>query len=229
MLYPFRFLLLAGALLATCAAMPSKLTLTVSDSNGQTFGAVVVFDGQSAFEYDDSGIQGPPLVTYDLSESSWTERDGRKITLDQARQWAANSRQRALASLQQISDPGRKAFTGMLLNPSFHILADANSIRLESQFLVYVAAGSLSLPDAELKAFFAYDELNAYRKAMVMRQAPPFPQLFVSGTLKKHGFLPQRLTMLLRPAGVEVRVETTLHWSGLSEDELAELERNKSP
>lgn len=222
-----RFLILTAALLTTCSAAPTKLTLAVSDSNGQSFGAVIVFAGQFAFEYGDS-IKGAPLATYDLVAPGWTDQGGQKISLEQARAWAADSKQRALASLGKVTDPGQKAFTEMLLDPIFKVTADESQIQLDSQYLGYTVSEPLPVETEMMQAYFAYDELNAYRKAMVLRRAPPFTQLSVSRILKERTMLPGRIVMELRTPRGEVQVVTDLHWSSLTTEELAEFQPSRS-
>lgn len=222
-----RFLILAAVFLTTSSAAPSKLILAVTDSNGQSFGGVIVFDGQFAFEYGD-GINGVPLATYDLVAPAWTDQGGQKISLEQAKAWAADSKQRALASLGKVTDPGQKAFTEMLLDPIFKITADENQIQLDSQYLEYTASEPLPVETKMMQAYFAYDELNAYRKAMVLRRAPPFPQLSVSGLLKDKAMFPGRLVMELHTPRGEVQVVTTLRWAPLTPEELTEFQKPRS-
>ncbi len=219
-----RLLLLATALFTTCGAAPTKLTLSVTDSNGQSLGAVIVFDGQQAFEYGPN-IEGAPLATYNLATPGWTEANGQKVSLEQAKAWAAASKQRALGSIGRVTDPGQRAFTEMLLNPTFSVAADAKQVRLFSPpYLSYSASEALSLEPAAAQAFYAYDELNAYRKAMVLRQAPPFAQLTVTGILQDKGFFPGKLVMQLTTPNGAVEVVTSMNWAPLTPEEAAVFE-----
>ena len=162
-------------------------------------------------------------VTFDRHPNSIVAPDRLPLLI-----YSQSQKLRALASLGKVTDLGQKAFTEMLLNPTFTITAGDKQIQLDSEYLTYTASDALPVESGLMEAFFAYDELNAYRKAMVIRRTPPFPQLVVSGILKDKAMIPGRLVMEFRTPHGEVQVVTTLSWMPLTPEELAEFKQPRS-
>jgi len=211
----------------TSYAAEVKLVFSISDSNGQKFGANVVFEGEKALEYGEA-IQGPPDATFDLIQNAWSEANGVRITRDQVIEWAESTKQRSLASLTKVEDPDYRAFVEWLINPAFALSEEGGVLQWDSRFLTYTASGPLVMDASMKRALFAYDELNAYRKAMVLRKAPPFPHLFVSRALKDRNMFPGTLVMNLRTPNGEVKVVTTISLVALTSLERAEIEKHLS-
>jgi hypothetical protein len=209
----------ALAVLTAAQAAPTKLTLSVAAGNGPVTTTILVFDGSKAWEFGPA-VEGSPAATYDLHAPSWTEANDGQITLEKARAWAGDSKQRALASLGRVSDPDQKAFTALLLEPRFEVSQEGGTLRLDSHFITYVANEPLAISE-ELRAdYFKYDELNAYRKAMIIRRTPPFVQLSVASILQQHALVPGHLVMTLRTPGGTIEVVTRAQLGELSSAEL---------
>jgi hypothetical protein len=194
---------LASLILAAVAtAAPMRLAVTVSDSQGAEISANVIFDGQVVYEYGPNAAAGP-IARFDLASPGWTDlTTGQAITLDQAKQWAQQSRQQTQTTLQRIPDANQRAFVGEMLEPNLAISRGGGTIRLRGQFISYAVSSPIVTSAEMLRLLFAYEELNAYRKAIVTRQAPPFLQLEVGRVAREEGMFPGRIvTDITTPAG----------------------------
>lgn len=204
-------------------AEPIKLVIDVSDSNGGSFRAHIVFVGDLAFEYGPV-LTASPDATFELVSDSWIEGDsGTRITLAQAQEWAEASRIKARASLDRVTDPGQRAFAEELLSPSFVISKAPGRLHLKSRFLGYSASEPLEIPTTIRRQIFAFDVLNAFRKAMVLRQTPPFVQLEVTRVLREEAFLPGLLVTDITTPNGSVRVTIRYSISSLTPEEKEKL------
>lgn len=189
-------------------AAPWKLVITVSDSNGGSFGANLVFDGNIVSEFGPDASTAP-LATYNLLSHEWVEGgSGQRVTLAQAREWAEETKARSLVSMERLTDVLQRAFLQELLAPSFAVSESADGIQLKSRFLNYAASEFLAISNEVKKQIYAFDELNAFRKAMVLRQMPPFTQLEVTRVLREKGVIPSLLVTEITTPNGSVRVTT---------------------
>lgn len=208
-------------------AAPLKLSLVMSDSNGNSFGAQIVFDEGYAYEYGVE-LSDQPYTIFDLAANSWTDGESaNRITLSQAQAWAEASRTKSRKTIEQITDPSERAFTEELLWPTFAVSSSLETIHLKSHSISYSASEPLQIDSATRNQIFAYDVLNAYRKAMVLRKAPPFPQLEVTRILREKGVFPGLLTMDLSTPNGSVRVTIRYSLSALTPDEEAKIKKLK--
>lgn len=204
---------------------PWRLAITVSDSNGGTFGASLVFDGNIVSEFGPDPSTAP-LATFNLASREWVEGgSGQRVTLAQAREWAEKSKARALVSMERMTDALERAFLQALLAPSFEVSESAGEIQLKSRFLRYTASEPLAISKDVKKQIYAFDELNAFRKAMVLRQTP-FMQLEVTRLLREKGVLPGLLVAEITTPNGNVRVMTRYTVIELSQEE---QEKSKGP
>lgn len=211
----------------TSNAAPLKLSLVMTDSNDNSFGAQIVFDEQYAFEYGVE-LSDRPGATFDLAANTWTDGgSGTRITLAQAEAWAEASRTKSRRTIEQMTDPGEKAFTEELLWPKFVVSNSEGTIHLKSHSLSYSASEPLQIESVMRNQIFAYDVLNAYRKAMVLGRTPPFPQLELTRILREKGFFPGLLTMDLTTPNGTVRVTIRYSVSALTPDEEAKIKKLK--
>lgn len=210
--------------MATMAkAAPLKLAMTVSDSNGSFFMANLVFDGDTVLEYGPD-LSGNPVAEFDLASNSWSESEsGARITLAQAREWAEESRTRARSSMERMAHAGQRTFMEELISPSFVTSRSAGGIHLKSRFLRYTASEPLEVDAIIRERFFAFDVLNAYRKAMVLRQTPPFTQLAVARILREEAIMPGLLVTDITTPNGSVRVTTRYRVSALTPEEKAKI------
>ncbi len=216
-------LLLIALLGWVARAETTKLMISVSDPSGRQLVANAVFDGDRVLEFGPE-ISAAPLAVFDLSSPAWTETEtGKRITLDQARAWASNSKAGAESSLARVTDPDQRAFVQSLLTPEFVVSKSGDGVTLKSRFLNYTASAPLTLNGDLKKRLLVYDTLHAYRKAMAPRQLPPFTQLEVCRLLADNEIYPGQLVMELTTPNGTVRVSTSYEVSSLTEEELTRL------
>ena len=217
--------ILCATMVTIAKAAPLKLAITISDSNGSSFTANIVFHGDRALEYGPE-LSASPDASFDLASDSWTEGEsGTRITLAQAREWAEVSRTKARGSMERMSNSDQRAFIEDLLSPSFIVTKSAGRVHLKSRFLNYTASEALEVDSMTMKQIFAFDVLNAYRKAMVLRQTPPFTQLEVTRVLSEEAIIPGLLvTDITTPKG-SVRVTIRYSVSALTPEEEAKMRK----
>lgn len=220
-----RLCLVASLLSAAVSGEPWRLVMTVEDNAGNVLGANIIFDADKAYEYGPEITETPDAV-FDLGRQEWIDiGSSRRITLASAQAWAEVSKSRTLASLGQAPDPDTRAFAQSLIQPEFVITESPSALVLKSRFLSYTASAPLPLNPGQLRALWAYDELNAYRKAMGQRQMPPFTQLKVTQILKEKGMYPGSLVMTITTPNGSVEAVITYSLTVLAPAELALFER----
>jgi hypothetical protein len=132
---------------------------------------------------------------YDLKDMSWLDEEtGRRITIAQAKEWAAQSKAKALKNLDSAPADIRQ-FLSWSLEPTFKVSKSENVLRLTSGQVDYVIEGEASR--ASVDGYYRYAVLNSYRKAMTLKKAPPFAELKALEEMKALGRIPQRMSVTM--------------------------------
>ena len=161
--------------------------------------------------------EGEADAVFDLADMSWRglagPDEGMTVTLQQAEEWAAASLAMSDSSALAAQPEAVASFVRAMLYPEFEMTESGDTLVFENAALRYEVQESIPLTAEFTRRYYAYDELNAYRKAMLMRQFPPFAQLLVSDSLAARQVLPTSLALTVRtPQGetqmnLRVRVE----------------------
>jgi hypothetical protein len=197
---------------------PFKVDMTVL-SGDQEFSATIYFVEHFALEFAD-GFAAEPTVTYDLRKMTW--RDSSTLTtvnLSECEAWAKANAEKSKASLAKVSDPKTRQLAETMYEPSFKITAENGMLTLANDLLKYEIRSVQTIPEAQRNRLFAYDTLNAYRKAMVVQKLPPFPQLAVTKELKARGMVPNEMVFVVTGINSTLRVTVDLQIKPLSLDE----------
>lgn len=205
-------------------------------SNGQTDDEsfkcdITLAAGEQSFQfttlfYDRFAVELDPddhekvVAVYDLDALSWRDnRLGRTVTIEECESWASASAARSRRSLSQAGDANLQRFIELSLEPTFEVATEGDGIRLSNAILTYRVSNPLPLNARQCKRFFSYDRLNAYRKAMVERKLPPYPQLAVDDALEERGFAPGRIEVVVATPGGDIALTIRIDKADLTEAE----------
>lgn len=182
-----------------------KIVLAAETGEGSISGEIY-FLGNYAVEMS---LDAPkPEVVYHLPRMSWREVEANQtIEFSDCLAWAAASAKTTKESLAASTDETAKRFTESLLEPKFEIkTSGTGEITLQNEFLSYRITPAQSVDEAVMGDFFAYDQLNACRKALVLRQLPPFAQLAVTEELKHRAVFPSAIAFTMKTTKGDVVV-----------------------
>lgn len=220
------FLLLTGQLQAQQTdetSEPFKLASSVSTA-GQQITSTVYFIQNHAVVFEEDDLTRPDVV-FDLANDSWQElSSGEVVTLAAAEEWAEDSHTRTRSTLETMADEDLRRFVTFLLDPKFEIVAEGDELSLRSEFLTYEIQSAPTVPKPQRMQLYRYDRLNAYRKAMVDRQLPPFPQLEVTNQLAARDIFPSRMKLEIKSRQGAVVLTTSTESQSLSAEELSAVE-----
>jgi len=201
---------------------PFKLVSTLA-SEGQETKFTIYFFGKHAVEFAD-GVDSKPVVIYDLGADSWREMSpARSVKLSDCEAWAKASAERSRASLTKVKDADLRRFLEGMLDPKFVVTAEKGRLQMVSDVLRYDVRSKQSPPKAQRDLLYAYDRLNAYRKAMQERKFPPFAQLAVTKELSAREMWPSAMTMEVSPPKGKVRLQVNTEVQALTTEERARV------
>jgi hypothetical protein len=196
-----------------------KLNTAVTAGGQELFAATIFFVGHYAVEFTGES-ESEPLVIYNLHDMSWRDIPQRRtVRISDCKAWAKASAERSRATLAKAPDPGFRRFVEAMLNPQFTAAMKNDKLTLTNDVVKYEIESTQNVSKARLAKFFAYDILNAYRKAMVDRKLPPFPQLAVDEELKARGMAPNEMNITITTPQAAVRLRATVHVNPLAAEE----------
>jgi hypothetical protein len=130
---------------------------------------------------------------FNLKDMSWLDgTTGKWISLDQCKAWAAQSKEKSLASAN-AAPVQMRPFLLWSLDPTFKVINSDGTLRLTSGQVDYLIEGEAS--KADVGGYFRYAVLNAYKKAMTERKLPPFSELRAIDEMKALGHIPRRISV----------------------------------
>ena len=110
-------------------------------------------------------------------ELAWLHEESKQwVTLQQCKQWAQQAKEKTMTSSESVPEEVR-GFVEWSVEPAFKIAEKDSKIILTSGVVDYTVVGEKS--DHDLRPYFRYARLNAYKKAMTERKLPPFAELLV--------------------------------------------------
>ncbi len=186
---------------------PFKFEITLIAGN-DSLQFAAFFRDHYAIEFE-PGDETKVAAVYDLVAMSWQEFDPpRKVTMADCESWGKATTEISRKSLSKSSDPELTRFVKSLLDPQFDVTSSEDAITLANDVLTYRISNPMPLDSHQRQRFFAYDRLNAYRKAMTDRKLPPFPQLAVDDELEHRQFAPGtiKLTIATPTGDVDLKV-----------------------
>jgi hypothetical protein len=125
---------------------------------------------------------------FDMVNMRWKDSSsGKWVTIDQCKSWADATREKTKSNEGDI--PAEvKSFVSWTIDPSFTLENTSNGFNLVSGIVDYQIEGSI--PSDNTDDYFKYAILNSYKKAMVQRKLPPFPELKALDEMKSRGSIP---------------------------------------
>ncbi len=165
----------------------------------------IYFVGRHVFEFE-GDADAELVAVYDLDKEMWHEvRKSEAVDMAKVRAWLKRSEERTAKSLE---NPGLSAevkrLAKAMLQPDFQVSASGNVLTLKNEFMAYQVTGVPIAGQGKI-GLFAWDRLNAYRKAMLERKLPPHPQLAVTAELEKRRLFPAQMVLTLSvPSGAGV-------------------------
>jgi hypothetical protein len=215
---------LAAAAESQPGAAAFKLAVEVVVEGGPTVASEVFFLGRHAVELDEGGQSADAI--FDLDAMSWLEVEaGVTVELADAVSWAATTRKRAEADLAEMPAGHQQQFTARFLTPGFAIRDKEGGLLLNNEFMSFDIKGAPAATPEQTQRFLAYDRLSAYRKAMVLGQMPPFPQLAVNDAMAARSLLPREIKMLMAAGTESGSARILLRVVELTGEELALIRR----
>lgn len=131
---------------------------------------------------------GDAIERFDLKQQRWEDDESKQwVTLSQCEAWARQSKERSSKSKESIPETIRP-FLLWSLDPTFEIAATDTTLTLTSGQVDYKIVGERT--NADLKDYFRYSKLNAYKKAMTQKKLPPFAELRVIEELERRKLMP---------------------------------------
>jgi hypothetical protein len=192
-----------------------KLVTTLHTEQGDVR-AEIYFHGTSAVEFEDT-VDGKPAVIYDLTDGSWRDfSPPRVVTQADYEAWGKASFERTKASAAKAVSVDLRQFIEETLEPKFTVTAEENRLLLAGKILHYDIRTTAAFDKAKRERFYAYDKINAYRKAMIDRKLPPFAQLAVSRELATRDVTPTEMKVEIRTPQQTIRLETKIEVIELS-------------
>ncbi|MBM4034650.1 MAG: hypothetical protein FJ291_23140 [Planctomycetes bacterium] len=185
--------------------LPADCTLRMAvevEKGADPVVAHVYFLGRHVFEFE-GDADGELVAVYDLDKEMWHEvRKGEAVDMAEVREWLKQSEERtAKSAANPRVSADVKRLTKAMVQPDFEVSASGNSLTLKNEFVTYQVTGVPIATEGKI-ALFAWDRLNAYRKAMVERKLPPHSQLAVTGELEKRRLFPAQMVLALSlPSG----------------------------
>jgi len=176
--------------------------LVSATATAREFKIVVEATGQEPVEVmlDIEGDQATTTTAgevekFNLKDMTWLHDETNQwVPLAKCKAWAEDSREKAKTSKAQ-APPAVRAFLAWLLNLTFEVENEGGKLQLTSGQVDYVVEGVAAKSD--LDAYYRYAELNAYKKALVLRKLPPFAELAAIAEMKKLGHVPAKITVTM--------------------------------
>ena len=135
------------------------------------------------------------IERFNLKQMSWLdERTNRWISLAQCKEWAEQSKASTLKNTNSIPAEVR-SFLLWSLDPTFKVQKSKETLRLISGRVDYVISGAASTMNVD--QYYRYAVLNAYKKAMIEKQLPPFAELKAIDQMKTLGCIPRRISITI--------------------------------
>lgn len=164
-------------------------------------------------------------VIFDLARQSWKDLESNQTTLfTVCEAWVQASIKRTRTSLATTKDAAVKHFVETILEPNLQVSLDTQGVlTLENDVVVYKITSSQELSAEMLERYFAYERMNACRKAMVQKTIPPTTQYEMLDELKQRSMYPNEihLTMTLKDV---TTTEITSTIADMTNSELATIE-----
>ena len=184
----FTWLLLAH--LAGCgrgSGPTNRLSLTTTVNDKVVGVTDLVFDNDTATTTTDGKVE-----RFDLRDERWFDESRNKwITLAESRKWTENSIAQSRKTLEATPSTDTKPLMEWMISPRFDVTQEGDVLLLNSEFIHYRIKTAPGGP--QLKNLLKYSRLNAYRKAMTLRQGLPLPELLVLKELENRNLLPLRI------------------------------------
>lgn len=202
------------------AVLPFKVRYTLELQEG-------LLTGQTYFlgDYVVEMVPGSdePDAIFDLSRMSWREMDdGRTIAYSDCEAWLDSSAAKTRESLASMPEGAEKRFVQSLLDPALEVELVEGALTLRNEFLVYEVLTSPFLLPYDLHRFYLYDRISACRKAMVLREVPPYAQHQVSAELESRGLFPDEIRLTIETSTGKTRFRTSYAVESMTD---AEVER----
>jgi len=190
-----------------------------ADGDGGEIDVTIFFSSHYAVEFDPDDPE-EPVVVYDLESLSWRDfSPARTITMKHCEAWQKASADISRKSIAKVMDPTLKKFIEFMLNPRFKTTRDGDTIEMDNDAFTYRMTDPLALSARQRSRFFAYDRLNAYRKAMIERKLPPTAQLAVDGELERQNFVPGIIDVAVRAPNGQINMTMRVRLAQLGPDD----------
>ncbi len=132
---------------------------------------------------------------FDLKNQRWQHDDTKQWTsIAQCQLWAKQSKDKAIEDIAVIPEK-RQPFVKWTYSPRFDITSKDDTLTLTSGQVDYKITAQKS--DQDLTNYFRYARLNSYKKAMTLKQFPPFPELMVLDELERRKLMPTSMEILI--------------------------------
>lgn len=211
----------------------SRFKLVYSVTGNNEYELESFFVGDRVVEFDDETKK--PTVMFDMQKKSWKEfESGKNVTIKDAEAWATASLKRSSERIEQLKKERADLQAALRLieftfDPKFDIQEKDDTLILDSEMMRYEIRNNKAVSDNIRSRIFAYDKLNAYRKAMVQRKLAPLVQLEVDRIMAEKDYFPAELSMTLTVVdekGDENKIALIMKmsFSPLSDEELERVE-----
>ena len=180
---------MVSLLLAASAGAVDFIVKSVAD--GQPVGEMQLQVGDATATATADGA----TESFNLKDMSWFDSESNRwMTIPDCLALLEQSKARTMKSME--SAPAHvRPFVQWLMEPSFTVERSKDSLRLLSGHIDYVIAGEASRTSVE--AYFRYAVLNAYKKAVVLRKLPPYPELRAIQEMKTLGYIPRVMSIAM--------------------------------
>lgn len=177
------------------------------------------FGGDTALEFTTSRER--PDAIYDLANDSWICETFKKvIALPDCEMWAKKSSELTMESIRKSTDKEAIEFTNSLIKPNFVVELKNEVLTISNSHLTYILSAPINVDPKRKDRFFKYDKLNAYRKAMIQKQVPPFAQIRVDEEVLKTGKFFSELSVQIKPPKQDIKFILKFEIKDLSADEI---------
>lgn len=196
---------------------PFKIAMELKTEE-KTIEVDVFFIGDSAVEMDPEA-PGSAAAIYDLKNLSWYDVAKKKTTtIADCEKWAESSLKRSQLSLRKLNDTQQRVFLSALYVPRFTPEMVKNELVLKNDAVEYRIANPEKHPANQRNRYFAYDRLNAYRKAFI-NKAPPFAQLELDKALQAREIFPTVMSATIKAPYSEIRLDCKMKVVDLTAEE----------
>ncbi len=165
----------------------------------------IYFQSHYAVEFNPEDPSQPDVI-FDLKDKSWRDFDpSQQVSWEECQSWTDSTTEATRKQLAASDNPEGSDMIKHTLDPDFQVSTEGETVVISNPILTYRVSEPMPLDELQQQRFITYDRLNAYRKAMLGKKLPPFPQLAVDDVLEERKIAPGRIEFRIIIPGGEVK------------------------